>query len=85
MKSRKVNFLGFHSELLDEIESLENVILRDYKGQDRYVINRDNEELFIAIIGEREDNLLTIYTTDKQHIRILGFFSADSLFKGRKF
>ena len=44
-----VNFLGFHSELLDEIESLENIILRDYKEQDRYVINRDNEELFIAV------------------------------------
>lgn len=66
-----VNFLGLHSELVDEITAIENLQLIDYKKQDRYGIIRDNEELFIALIGEKEDSLLISYTTDRNQVLIL--------------
>ena len=33
-----------HMELLDELESFDNIKIRNYEGQDRWVILRDGEE-----------------------------------------
>jgi hypothetical protein len=59
-----------HSELLEELESLDNISIRLYEGQDRYVVLRDGEELFFAVIGTDDQNYLTFHTRDPNHIKL---------------
>lgn len=59
-----------HSELLEELESLDNISIRLYEGQDRYVVLRDGEELFFAVIGTDNKNYLTFHTRDPKHIKL---------------
>lgn len=59
-----------HSELLEELESLDNISIRLYEGQDRYVILRDGEELLFAVIGTDDKNYLTFHTRDPNHIKL---------------
>ncbi len=60
-----------HLELFDELISLGNVKIRNYMREDRYGIIRDNKELFISIFGEDKNNLLTFYTDDLEHIKVV--------------
>ena len=60
-----------HLELFDELISLGNVKIRNYMREDRYGIIRDNKELFISIFGEDKNNLLTFYTDDLGHIKVV--------------
>lgn len=73
-----------HSELLDEFESLENIALRNYERNDRYVLTRDGEELFLAIIGSATDNNLVIHTKDPNHIKLLNSISTEGWIQSRK-
>jgi hypothetical protein len=73
-----------HSELLDEFESLENIGLRNYGRVDRYVLTRDGEELFLAIIGSGDDNNLVIHTKDPKHIKLLNSISTEGWIQSRK-
>jgi len=73
-----------HSELLDEFESFDNISIRNYERQDRYALIRDGEELFIAIIGNSENNHLTFYTKDSKHIRLLSALITESWIQSRK-
>ena len=58
-------------EFFDELTSLDNIKIRNYERKDRYGIIRDNEELFLAIPGEDKNNLLTFYTDDIKHIKVV--------------
>ncbi|MHA2006666.1 MAG: hypothetical protein ACXABO_09265 [Promethearchaeota archaeon] len=60
-----------HSELLDELESLDNIKLRNYERGDRYVLTRDGEELLFGATGRTENNNLVFHTKDRGHIKIL--------------
>ncbi|MFX0007410.1 MAG: hypothetical protein ACFFA7_08640 [Promethearchaeota archaeon] len=73
-----------HRELLEEFESLENIALRNYARKDRYVLTRDGEELFLAIIGSSNDNNLVIHTKDPKHIKLLSSISTEGWIQSRK-
>ncbi len=73
-----------HSELLDEYESLDNISLRNYERQDRYVLARDGEELMLAVIGNSEDNHLVFYTKDPKHIKLLNSITMEGWIQSRK-
>jgi len=62
--------IELHSELLEELESLDNISIRLYEGEDRYVILRDGEELLFAVIGSDDNNFLTFQTRDPNHIKL---------------
>ena len=73
-----------HSDLLEEFESLDNISLRTYEGEDRYVIIRDGEELFFAVVGDNESNHLVFRTRDPSHIRFFNALVMESWLRGRK-
>lgn len=73
-----------HSELLDEFESLDNISLRKYDRADRYVLTRDGEELFLAVIGNSNDNHLVINTRDPKHIRLFNSLSTEGWIQSRR-
>lgn len=73
-----------HTELLDELLSLDNIAIRNYEREDRYVITRDGEELFLAVIGNAEDNHLVIHTQDRNHIRLLNSLTMEAWIASRK-
>ena len=73
-----------HNELLEELESLDNISLRNYEREDRYVLTRDGEELIFAVIGESENNHLVIHTKDSNHIRLLNSLTMEGWLASRK-
>ncbi|TFG28931.1 MAG: hypothetical protein EU532_04160 [Promethearchaeota archaeon] len=73
-----------HAELLDEYESLDNISIRHFEGVDRYIINRDGEELLMAVIGKNENNHLVFKTRDPAHIRLLNSLTMESWLRSRK-
>ena len=73
-----------HSELLDEFESLDNISLRNYERQDRYVLSRDGEELLFAVIGNSENNNLVIHTKDPKHIKLFNSIAMEGWIQSRK-
>jgi len=72
------------AELLEELESLDNITIRLYEGRDRYLIDRDGEELLFAIVGEGENNSLVIYTKDAKHQRLLRSLVMEGWLRARK-
>lgn len=72
-----------HSELLDEFTSLDNITLRSYAREDRYVLVRDGEEMFIAVKGNSEKNHLTIHTKDSKHIRLFNSLTMEGWLQSR--
>jgi len=73
-----------HAELLDEFESLENISLRNYEREDRYVLARDGEELMLAVKGNSEDNHLVFFTKDPKHIKLLNSITMEGWIQSRK-
>lgn len=73
-----------HAELLEEYESFDNISLRNFDGADRYVIIRDGEELFFAVLGKNENNYLTLYTKDPAHIKFFNSLVMESWLRSRK-
>ena len=73
-----------NSELLDEFESFDNISIRNYERKDRYALIRDGEELFVAVIGNSENNHLTFYTKDPKHIRLFNALITESWIQSRK-
>jgi len=73
-----------HADLTEEFESLDNITLRNYSGEDRYSINRDSEELLFAIVGNNQNNHLVIYTCDPSHIKLLNSQIMESWLRARK-
>ncbi len=73
-----------HAELLDEFESLDNISIRLYDKKDRYVLNRDGEELLFAIIGKNEENHLIVHTRDPNHIKLFNSLVMEPWLRARK-
>jgi sugar-specific transcriptional regulator TrmB len=71
-------------QLLMEFESLDNITIRMYEDKDRFVIDRDGEELLFAIIGEGENNNLVIHTRDVKHQRLLRSLVMEGWLRARK-
>jgi len=72
------------AELLEEFESLDNISIRLYEQKDRFVIDRDSEELLFAIIGENDQNTLVILTRDSKHQRLLRSLVMEGWLRSRK-
>ncbi len=72
------------AELLEELESLDNITIRLYKDRDRFLIDRDGEELLFSIVGEGENNNLVIYTRDAKHQRLLRSLVMEGWLRARK-
>ena len=73
-----------HSELLEEFESLDNISLRAYEREDRYVLVRDGEELLFGIRGKSENNNMVIHTKDPKHIKLLNALALEGWLQSRK-
>ncbi len=71
-------------QLLMEFESLDNITIRMYEDKDRFVIDRDGEELLFAIIGEGENTNLIIHTRDVKHQRLLRSLVMEGWLRARK-
>ena len=72
------------AELLEELESLDNVTIRLYEDRDRFLIDRDGEELLFSIVGEGENNNLVLYTKDVKHQRLLRSLVMEGWLRARK-
>ncbi|NHJ22295.1 MAG: hypothetical protein EAX91_15220 [Candidatus Lokiarchaeota archaeon] len=72
------------AELLEELESLDNITIRLYEDRDRFLIERDGEELLFAIVGSRENNNLVLYTKDPKHMRLLRSLVMEGWLRARK-
>lgn len=72
------------AELLEELESLDNITIRLYEDRDRFVIDRDGEELLFSIVGEGENNNLILYTKDAKHQRLLRSLVMEGWLRARK-
>lgn len=72
-----------HSSLLQEFESLDNVSIRSYEGEDRFVLVKDGAELLFAAVGNNEV-YLAFHTKDSEHITILNSLIMESWLKSRK-
>jgi DNA repair exonuclease SbcCD ATPase subunit len=73
-----------HSELLEEFESLDNISLKNYNMEDKYVLVRDGEELLYGISEKSENNNLVIHTKDPNHIKLLNALSLEAWLRSRK-
>jgi len=71
-------------QLLMEFESLDNITIRMYEDKDRFLIDRDGEELLFAIIGEGVNNNLIIHTRDVKHQRLLRSLVMEGWLRARK-
>ena len=71
-------------QLLMEFESLDNITIRMYEDKDRFLIDRDGEELLFAIIGEGENRNLIIHTRDAKHQRLLRSLVMEGWLRARK-
>lgn len=71
-------------QLLMEFESLDNITIRMYEDKDRFLIDRDGEELLFAIIGEGLNNNLIIHTRDVKHQRLLRSLVMEGWLRARK-
>jgi len=71
-------------QLLNEMESLDNITIRMYEEKDRFLIDRDGAELLFGIIGEGEHTNLVIHTKDMKHQRLLRSLVMEGWLRARK-
>jgi len=76
--------IEIHSELLEEFESLDNISIRSYEGEDRYVIIADGAEMLFAVIGKSENNHLVFHTRDEAHIKLFNSMITEAWLRSRK-
>ena len=76
--------LELDEQLLMEFESLDNITIRMYEDKDRFIMDRDGEELLFAIIGEGINNNLIIHTRDVKHQRLLRSIVMEGWLRARK-
>ncbi|MHA1670664.1 MAG: coiled-coil domain-containing protein [Promethearchaeota archaeon] len=72
------------AEILEELESLDNISIRMFESSDRYVIDRDGEELLFAVVGNAENNHLVLHTRDSMHIKSFKSLIMESWLRSRK-
>lgn len=73
-----------HIDLLEEFESLDNVNIRSYESEDRWLIFRDREELFFCAVGTKPNNYLAFYTKDSAHITLFNSLITETWLRSRK-
>ena len=76
--------IELHQHLLEEFDSLENISLKTYPAEDRYVLLRDGEELLFVAIGMEKDNYLSFHTKDPAHIKLFNTLAMEAWLRGRK-
>lgn len=73
-----------HMELLEELDSFENIQIRNCEGEDRFGVLRDGEELLFAAISSNSDNYLKFYSKDSTQVKILKNLLTDAWLRSRK-
>ncbi|MHA1729533.1 MAG: hypothetical protein ACTSWY_12475 [Promethearchaeota archaeon] len=74
-----------HTELLQEFDALDNISLRHFSNKDRWVCLKDNSELFIAAVGENDnDKNFAFFSNDGNHIRLFNSLVMESWLRARK-
>ncbi|MBN2155886.1 MAG: hypothetical protein JW776_07565 [Candidatus Lokiarchaeota archaeon] len=71
-----------HQELLQEFEALDNITIRNFDSKDRWICLKDNEEMFIAPIGEKSN--LAVFSNDHLHIKFFTSLMMESWLIARK-
>lgn len=71
-------------DLFEELEGFENLEVRNYSEEDRWVILRDGEEVLSAVIGTDEKNHLVFHTRDPAQVKILSYLATDAWLRSRK-
>jgi len=72
-----------HQEILREL-TFDNIVIRIDDFKDRYCILSDGAELFFGIVGNNEDEILTLRTKDSKHIKLLSSLVMESWLRARK-
>lgn len=72
------------AELLEEFQSLDNISIRMYEAEDRYILDRDGEELLFAVIGNQDENHLVIHTKDSKHVKFFKSIIMEGWLRSRK-
>ncbi len=72
------------AELLEEFQSLDNISIRMYEAEDRYILDRDGEELLFAVIGNHDENHLVIHTKDSKHVKFFKSIIMEGWLRSRK-
>lgn len=72
-----------HQELLQEFDALDNISIRNFDENDRWVCLKDSEEMFIAAIGEKDNNL-AFFSEDSNHIKLFNSVIMESWLRARK-
>lgn len=68
--------------LLQEFEALDNVSIRNFASEDRWICLKDNEEMFIAPIGEKSNG--AFFSNDHLHIRFFNSLMMESWLMAKK-
>ena len=69
-------------ELLQEFEALDNITIRNFASKDRWICLKDNEEMFIASIGEK--SIGAYFSNDHEHIRFFNSLMMESWLMAKK-
>ncbi len=73
-----------HLRIKDELMSFDNITLREYSGRDRWSILKDREILFMAIIGEKPNHLLSVKTNDPAQIQVFNTLITETWLRSQK-
>ena len=74
----------FTYKLFDEFNSFDNISLRVYDGKDRWTILKDRDELFMAIVGDKPNTMLSIKTQDSEQIHVFNTLVMETWLRGQK-
>jgi len=69
-------------QLLQEFEALDNITIRNFDSKDRWVLLKDNEEMFVAAIGEK--SIGAIFSNDHAHIKFFNSLMMESWLLAKK-
>ena len=72
-----------HQEILNEL-TFDNIMIRIDDFKDRYCILKDGADLFFGVVGNSEDEILTLRTKDSKHIKLLSSLVMESWLRARK-
>ncbi len=73
-----------HAQLLEEFESLDNISIRLYEGQDRFLVLKDGEELLFGVQGDKINNFLVFHTKDAKHISLFNALVMETWLRSKK-
>lgn len=75
---------GESLKILEELESFDNITLREYPEQDRWSVFKDGEILFVAIVGKQPDHLMSFRTDDTKHLSVYKSLVMEPWLLGKK-